>query len=532
MKSYAAADIRNIALAGHGGRGKTTLAEAMLYLAKASERLGRIGDGNTVMDFDPEEKRRLASVSLAVASLEWGGKKLNLLDSPGLFDFAGEMAQAMRASETALIVETAGDDYGVGTEKAMRAAKARGCAVFFAVTKCDAENRDFYKSFAAIRERHETQACPVVVPIMQGDAVVGYADFVTGKAYKYEKCKAVEIPFPDDGQIGDLHEIFRETVAGTDDALMEKYFEGEEFTPEELLEGLAKGVADGSIYPIYACAGYTADGVDLLLNGLAAISPAPRAEPGTENAEGVNAICFKTVADPYVGKMSFFKVVSGTLTAAEPAYNSRTGETERMGKIIYVRGGKQEDAAAIPAGDIGVVTKLSSFKTGDTLTGAKNPVALAGVDFPFPCLSMAVKVRKKGEEEKVAIGMSRLIEEDPTIKFEVNSETKEQVVSGLGDQHLDVVVSKLRTKFGVEVDLTVPRVAYRETIRKKVEKQGKHKKQSGGHGQYGDVYIRFEPCGEDFIFAEEVVGGTVPKQYFPAVEKGLRECVSKGFLAG
>ena len=532
MKSYTGADIRNIALAGHGGRGKTTLAEAMLYLAKASERLGRISDGNTVMDFDPEEKRRLASVSLSVAALEWGGKKLNLVDSPGLFDFAGEMAQAMRACETALIVETAGDDYGVGTEKAMRAAKARGCAVFFAVTKCDAENRDFYKSFAAIRERHETQACPVVVPIMQGDAAVGYVDFVTGKAYRYDKCKAVEMDVADDAQIEELREIFRETVASADDALMEKYFEGEEFTAEELTAGLKKGVAEGSLYPIYACAGYTAEGVDLLLDGLAAIAPAPKAEPGTENAEGVNAICFKTVADPYVGKMSFFKVVSGAVTAAEPAYNSRTGETERLGKILYVRGSKQEDAAAIPAGDIGVVTKLSSFKTGDTLTNAKNPVALAGIDFPAPCLSMAVKVRKKGEEEKVAAGMARLMEEDPTIHFEVNSETHEQVISGLGDQHLDVIISKLKAKFGVEADLSVPRVAYRETIRKKVEKQGRHKKQSGGHGQFGDVYIRFEPCDEDFVFAEEVVGGAVPRQYFPAVEKGLRECVARGFLAG
>jgi elongation factor G len=504
----------------------------MLYLGKASERLGRVGDGNTVMDFDPEEKRRLASVSLAVASLEWGGKKLNLLDTPGLFDFAGEVSGAVRASETALIVENAGDDYGVGTEKAVRAAKARGCALFFAVTKCDAENRDFYKSFAAIRARHETQACPVVVPVMRGDAAVGYVDFVAGKAYKYEKFKAVEMAVPEDAQIQELLEIFRETVASADDALMEKYFEGEDFSPEELRAGLAQGVAAGDIYPVYACAGYTAEGVDLLLNGLAAAAPTPQAEPGTENTEGVNAICFKTVADPYVGKMSFFKVVSGTLTAAEPAYNSRTGETERMGKIIYVRGGKQEDAAAIPAGDIGVVTKLGSFRTGDTLTNAKNPVALAGVDFPSPCLSMAVKVRKKGEEEKVAIGMTRLIEEDPTIHFEVNHETHEQVISGLGDQHLDVIVSKLKTKFGVEVDLAIPRVAYRETIRKKVEKQGKHKKQSGGHGQYGDVYIRFEPCEEDFIFAEEVVGGTVPRQYFPAVEKGLRECVAKGFLAG
>jgi len=530
LKSYPAENIRNIALAGHGGRGKTTLAEAMLYIAKASDRLGRVGDGNTVMDYDAEEKKRLASVSLAVAALEWGGNKLNLLDSPGMFDFAGEVAQAVRASESVLIVEAAGDDYGVGTEKAFKAASVRDCAVFFAVSKCDMEHHDFFKSFAEIRGRHETQACPVVVPVMNGDAVAGYADFLSGKAYKYEKGKAAEIPFPENDQIEELREVFKETVASADDALMEKYFEGEDFTPEELTAGLKAGIAARAIFPVYACSGYSTDGVDLLLNGLSALTPAPSNEGITDS--GLNAICFKTIADPFVGKMSFFKVVTGSIAASEPAFNARTGEAERMGKVIAVKGGKQEDVAAIGAGDIGVVTKLSSFKTGDTLSNAKNPQTLAGVAFPSACLSMAAKVRKKGEEEKVSSGMARLIEEDPTLQFENNRETHEQVISGLGDQHLDVVASKLKNKFGVEIDLAVPRVPYRETIRKKVEKQGKHKKQSGGSGQYGDVYIRFEPCDEDFIFDEEVVGGTVPKQYFPAVEKGLRECIAKGFLAG
>ena len=531
MKSYPAANIRNIALAGHGGRGKTTLAEAMLYLAKASDRLGRVGDGNTVMDADAEEKKRLASISLGLAPLEWADCKINLLDTPGLFDFAGEVAQAVRAAESVVIVEAAGQDYSVGAEKAYKAASARETAVFFAITKCDAENTDFFKTFNAIREVHETQACPVVVPIIQNDAVAGYADFVSGKAYAYNKGKPSEIPFPEDDQIEELREIFKETVASADDALMEKFFEGEEFTAEEIAAGLAKGVADGSIYPVYALAGYSTDGVDLFLNGIAATAPAPTNE-GVEDS-GLNAICFKTVADPFVGKMSFFKVVTGTLAASEPAYNARTGEAERMGKVISLKGSKQEDVASITAGDIGAVTKLGSFKTGDTLSNAKNPQTLKGITFPAPCLNMAVKVRKKGEEEKVSIGMTRLMEEDQTLGFEINKETNEQVVSGLGDQHLDVVSSKLKNKFNVEVDLVVPRVAYRETIRKTVNKQGKHKKQTGGSGQYGDVHIRFEPCEEDFIFsADEVVGGTVPRQFFPAVEKGLRESVAKGFLAG
>ncbi len=537
LKAYSASNIRNIALAGHGGHGKTSLAEAMLYLAKATDRLGRIADGNTVMDYDAEEKRRLASVSLAFAALEWNGSKLNLLDTPGLFDFAGELCEGVRAAETVLIVDAAGDDYSVGTEKAFKAASARNCAVAFAVTKCDAENHDFYKTFAALQEEHGSKICPVVVPIQQGELTTGYVDFLSGKAYKYDKGKATEIPLPADDQIDEMREIFKEAASSGDDDLIEKFLMEEELTPDELTFGLAAGMKSGSVYPVFACGSYTTEAVDLLLNGLAAAAPnaaekAGEGELACDEAGPLAAICFKTVADPFVGKMSFFKVVSGKVTADIPAFNARTGESERMGKMLSLRGGKQEDITAIPAGDIGVVTKLAGFRTGDTLCAPKAPVTLAGVVCPAPCLSMAVNVRKKGDEEKVASGMIRLQEEDLTCNFEANAETRELVISGLGEQHLDVITSKLRAKFGVEVDLTAPRVAYRETIRKKVEAQGRHKKQTGGHGQFGDVYIRFEPCEEDFIFAEEVVGGAVPRQYFPAVEKGLRDCITRGFLAG
>ncbi|MCL2446205.1 MAG: elongation factor G [Oscillospiraceae bacterium] len=524
-------NIRNIALAGHGGRGKTTLAEAMLYLAKATDRLGRVGDGNTTMDNDAEEKRRLASISLGLAPLNWNGTKINILDTPGLFDFAGEVAQAVRAAETTVIVDAAGHGYSVGTEKAFKAAAQRGTAVMFVLSKCDAEERDYMKTFNALREEHATEACPVVVPIMQGGKTTGYVDFSSGKAFKYEKGKASEIPMPDDADVEMLHEIFKETVAGADDALMEKFFEGEAFTAEEIAAGLAKGVAERTIFPVFALGGYSTDAVDLFLNAVAAITPAPTNEGVTDS--GLNAICFKTVADAFVGKMSYFKVVTGTLSASEPAYNARTEESERMGKIISLVGSKQSDVASIVAGDIGVVTKLTGFKTGDTLTNQKNPQTLQGISFPAPCLGMAAKARKKGEEEKIGTGMARLMEEDKTLKFEINKETNEQVILGLGDQHLDVVMSKLKNRFSVEIDLTIPRVAYRETIRKTVEKQGKHKKQSGGGGQYGDVHIRFTPCEEDFVFdSSEVVGGSVPKQFFPAVEKGLRESISRGFVAG
>ena len=539
MKIYNAKNIRNIAIAGHGGRGKTTLAEAMLFLSKASDRMGKVADGNTVMDFDAEEKKRKVSISTAVAPLEWKDTKINLLDTPGLFDFAGGLSEGVRAAEAVLIVAAAGAGYDVGAEKAYKAANQRGIAKMFAVTRCDAENTDFYKTFEALHEVHETELCPVVIPYMEGDKVKAYVNLATGKAFSYNGTKATEIAMPESDQIEEMKAVFNEVVASADDALMEKFFMEEPFTADEIQNGLCTGIAAGAIYPVFACAGLTGEAVDMLLDCLVSYAPnaADNAGEGDlkcdENGD-LAAICFKTVADPFVGKMSFFKVVSGKITSDAPAFCARTGETERMGKIITVRGGKQEDSTAIPAGDIGAVTKLAGFKTGDTLCSAKNPVELAPVNFPAPCLSMAVKTRKKGEEEKVTSGLQRLAEEDQTISYVTNKETREQVLSGMGEQHLDVIVSKLKSKFGVEVDLTVPRVAYRETIRKTVEKQGRHKKQSGGHGQFGDVYIRFEPIeGEDFVFtSDEVVGGAVPKNYFPAVEKGLRESIAKGMIAG
>lgn len=548
MKAYNAENIRNIVLAGHGGRGKTSLAEAMLYLSGSADRLGRIADGTTVLDSDPEEKKRKASVSTAVAYTQWKDTKINIIDTPGLFDFAGGMSEGMRAAECALIVTAAGCKYDVGAEKAFKAAEKRNIARMIVITKTDAENTNFYKTISLLREVHGNKICPVVVPYYDasGENVEAYVNLITKKAYKYENGKAVEVPTHADEFVDEMNSVLCEAVASTDDELMEKFFEGEEFTPEETIKGLKAGVADGSLYPVFGCSGYNLDAVDILLDGICSIAPA--ASVLTETAEDENgelvevkcdseaplaAICFKTIADPFVGKMSFFKVVSGVLKSDSQVVNMRTGESERMGKVVFVKGAKQEDAQSVPAGDIGIVTKLAGVKTGDTLCAPSRKLTLEKVEFPEPCLSMAVKVRKKGEEDKVAAGLARLMEEDPTISFVINKETREQVLSGLGEQHLDVIVSKLKSKFGVEVDLKVPKVAYRETIRKKVEVQGRHKKQSGGHGQFGDVFIRFEPCdSEDMIFAEEVFGGSVPKNFFPAVEKGLRDSMAKGVLAG
>ena len=538
MKAYDAKDIRNVAVAGHGSRGKTTLAEAMLYTAKATDRLGRVDEGTTVLDFDPEEKKRKATVSTSLACIEWKDTKINILDTPGLFDFAGGVSEGIRAAGSVLIVTGAGCEYDVGAEKALKAADDRGIAKMFAITRCDAENADFYKTFHAIKDAVGGAICPVIVPFMKDGKVDSYVNLASRKAFKYENGNATQVDMPEDSSIDEMLDILTEAVACSDEDMMDKYFNGESFTVKEIIKALNDGVNDGSVIPVYACSGYNLEAIDLLLDEIVYSVPSAADKAGEaglkcDNDGHLAAICFKTISDPFVGKMSFVKVISGKITADMSVYNPRTEATHRMGKMITLKGQKQYDADCIPAGDIGVITKLSGIRTGDTICSAKYPVELEGVKFPTPCISMAVKVDNKDDEEKAAAGITKICIEDPTISFEINKETREQVISGLGEQHLDVVVSKLKNKFGVDVKLTVPKVAYRESIRKRVEVQGRHKKQSGGHGQFGDVWIRFEPCGEDdLVFAEEVVGGSVPKNFFPAVEKGLRDSVKKGVLAG
>ena len=547
MKTFAVNNIRNVAIAGHTGKGKTALAEAMLYVAGVTDRLGRVADGNTIMDYDAEEKKRKCSISAAMCSLEWRDTKINVLDAPGKFDFAGGMAEAMRAADCALIVTSAGSGIDVGLEKAIKAADARNIAKFFAVTKVDSENRDFYKTFDILKNELGNKLCPVVVPYMNGPVCEAFVNLCSNKAYKYPNGRPVEIDIPSDANIEAMRAALEEAVATVDEALMEKFFEGEPLTKEEIIEGLTKGVETGEIYPVYALSATKVDGCDMLLDALVYSAPSPdKAKPETaetEDGEPVEieckadaplaAICFKTIADPFVGKMSFVKVLAGKITHDTPAFNARTGESQKMGKLVAVKGIKQEDISEIGLGDIGVITKLSGLATGDTICSAKNVLKLAPVDFPAPSLKMAVVVKKKGEEDKVASGLRKIMGEDPTVHFYSDEETKEMIIAGLGEQHLDIVVSKLKTKYGVEIDLKVPKVAYRETIRKSCQVQGRHKKQSGGSGQFGDVWVRFEPhTGDELIFETEVVGGSVPKNFFPAVEKGFQEAILKGPLAG
>ena len=546
MKTYAPDQIRNIALAGHASKGKTTLLEAMLHLAGATERAGKVADGNTVTDFDAEEKKRHISMASAVASVEYKSKKLNFIDTPGLFDFEQGAFEGLRAAETAVIVVSARSGLAVGAEKAFKNAGSRRMARVLVTTKMDDDRADFYKSFNGIVAKFGTAACPVVVPIISGGKVAAYYNMIDGKAYAYADGKRTESDAqPDDApRFEAVQAVFTEAVASADEELMEKYFEGVELTPEEKIRGLKAGVADGSIIPVFALSGLAETACDLLLDFLAEVCPAPKSEYAAD-ADGepieltpdpngpLAAICFKTVADPFIGKLSYFKVISGKITAATPAYNARTGKEERMGKLVSVFGAKQTDISELSAGDIGAVTKLSGFATGDTLCSAAQVVTLDGVHIPSATYAMAVEVAKKGEEEKVASGLSRLCEEDPSLHFGVNNETHQQILSGLGEQHLDVAMARLKSKFGVEATLVQPRVAYRETITMKVSAQGRHKKQSGGHGQFGDVFIEFEPYDtEELVFAERVVGGAVPKNFFPAVEKGLRESMQKGVLAG
>ena len=549
MRQYLAGKIRNVAIAGHGSSGKTSLAEALLFKAGATDRLGKVADGNTVCDFDVEEIRRKVSVSSAVAPFAWGSVKINLIDTPGLFDFAAGMYEGVRPAESVLIVVSARSGVTVGAQKAYKLADSMGKSKMFFVNKMDAEHADFYKVLEDLKASFGPSICPLVVPVVEDHKVQCYINLVDNKAYKYnEKGEPAEVAMPDiahrfEGLIGAISEA----VAETDEALFEKFFSGEQFTRDEIIKGIHNGVHTGAITPVLCGSAATLEGIDMLLDSL--VDHLPSAwEAGSETAQDASgepieiactdeaplaAYIFKTVADPFVGKLSYFKVVSGKLSGEVAPVNSRTGEQERLGKLIYMTGKKQEDTAFITAGDIGAVTKLSGAVTGDTLCDPKKIVSFERVEFPEPCLSMAVKVKNKGDEGKVAQGMQRLIEEDPSIGFEQNAETHQQVISGLGEQHLDVIVSKLKSKFGVDIGLTKPRVAYRETIRKPVKVQGKHKKQSGGHGQYGDVWIEFSPYdGEGLLFEENVFGGSVPKNFFPAVEKGLQDCVKHGILAG
>lgn len=541
MKQYSQQSIHNVALLGHGGSGKTTLADAVLCYGKATERIGKIADSTTVMDFDPEEKKRKTSVSTSVYALELGGHKLNIIDAPGLFDFAGGVSEALAAANSAVIAVSGKSGLTTGAKQSFQKARALKKAVAFFVGKLDSTHAHFYRVISSLVANYGAVICPVVIPYIENDEVKSYIDLITNKAYACDGLELKELRMPLSNEADEMRSMLLEAIATADDALMEKYFAGEEFTPEEIIEGLKKGVTAGEICPVFAGVQQTGAAVPLMVDTLLQILPSAadavcRFEDGEEKAfdeNGENALfVFKTIADPFVGKLSYFRVLSGKIKNDTRLINNRTGAEERLSKIMWLKGGKQEDAGEIIAGDIGSVSKLGNVLTGDTLS-VSGKLAAAAVDFPAPTISVAVYPKAKGDEEKITQAFSRLCEEDPTIKVYTDNETHEQILSALGEQHIDVIISRLKSKFGAEVELKKPKIAYRETIRKPVKVQGRHKKQSGGHGQFGDVWIEFEPCDSDeLVFEEKVFGGAVPKNFFPAVEKGLRDCTAKGVLAG
>ncbi|MBR4296526.1 MAG: elongation factor G [Clostridia bacterium] len=536
--------IRNVALLGHGGSGKTSLTEAMLFIAKCIDRLGKTPDGNTVSDYDAEEIKRGFSISTTIADLTWGDAKINVLDTPGYLGFVGEEMQGVRVADSAIIVLDGKSGVEVGTELAWDYAADIPKAFF--INKCDDPEADFERVFKGLHAKFGNALCPVFIPVRYGNNVV-MVDLMDMKAYEYKSDGSrTEVPMNVDFATlaSQYKDAFNEAIAQTSDDLLDKYFNGEEITHDEAVEALHTGIINGSIVPVYCGSSTKMWGIRALLDAIDHSFPRHTAKKfekaidadGFKNIEidpegSTSLFVFKTVVDPFVGKMSFFKVMNGSLKKDMSLKNNTSGASEKIAKIYTVRGKKQTEVAELACGDIGMLAKLSATNTGDTLTNEPD-LRYASVNYPEPNMCMALSPQAKGDEDKISQGITRLLEEDYTVKFENNAETKQMLIYGMGDIHLDVIVSKLKTRFGTSVKLDTPIIPYRETITRSVEVEGKYKKQTGGHGQYGHVKIRFSPGEEEgLVFTESTVGGSVPKNFHPAVEKGLQEAMAKG-IAG
>lgn len=547
MKEYSADKIRNIGFFGHGGEGKTTLTEAMLFNSGLIDRMGRVEDGSTVSDYDPEEIKRNFSIGLTLAPLEWKNTKLNIIDAPGFFDFYGEVTEAMELSDSAVIVVGAVSGLAVGAEKAMELSKKSKKARMIVINQMDRENANFIKVYDAIKEKYGPSIVAIQLPIIDGGKFTGYIDIITlkGKLFDGKTVKEIEAPAALISQAESMREALIEAAAESDEALMEKFFEGEELSEDEIMSGLRAGVSGGGITPIFSCAAQPNIGVCTLMDSFIDYLPTANtvnARPAVDKTgkeievkpDGKFAAqVIKTLADPFVGKISIFKIFSGSITSDLSAFNATSEKPEKPAAVSIMRGKKLINVDKLNAGDIGAMAKLQFTNTGDTICDASAVVKFAQIDFPRPCINLAVTSKKQGEEDKVITGINRLREEDPTIILDKNIETGDVLVGGLGEMHIDVICAKLKNKFNVEAQLSEPRIPYRETIRSTAEAEGKHKKQSGGSGQFGVVQMRFEPLASgDFEFVNAIVGGVVPKEYVPAVEKGTREAMVKGVLAG
>ncbi len=549
MKDYLSLDVRNVVLLGHSGAGKSTVAEACLHFTKAIDRFGKAGDGTTPLNFDAEEGKRSVSCYCHLAPVEWKNKKINFIDTPGYMDYEGEEVTGLTVGDNALIVVDAKEGVEPGTERAYKEAvgKKKLPTIFF-VNKIDDPNASFENTYSALRDKFGKSVIPFEMPIFKNGEVVGSVNILRNKAWYYDNHdEAQEVPSDMQEQVSAYYDEIAEAIAMTDDALMEKFFSGEKFDMHEVAKGLRIGVRSGDIHPVYCGSAINETGIERLMDLITEYFPS-YAEKGhihaanekgmnidleTNEHEALSAFVFKTIIDPFVGQVSYLKVMSGVLNSDSQVYNANKEVPEKIAQVYVVNGKYQIGVGKLFTGDIGAVVKLQNTSTNDTLCTTNKIVKFKPIEFPEPNLGYAIWPKTKADEDKLSVGIRNMCAEDKTIRLDKNPETHEQILYGLGDQHIDLILSKLKTKYKVEVETTVPTVQYRETIRGKAEAQGKYKKQNGGAGQYGDVWVRFEPTeSEDMVFAEEVFGGAVPKQYFPPVEQGLRDCMEKGVLAG
>ncbi len=536
--------VRNVVLVGHGGSGKTALAEALLYTAGVTTRMGKVEDGNTVTDFDPEEISRGSSVNLSLAPFEWNGIKINIIDSPGYSDFVGEVRAALRAADLALFVVSGVDGVEVQTEEIWRMAGDEGIARAIFINKLDRERASYSRVLSQLKETFGTPIAPIQVPIGSEAQLRGVANLVGGQAFLYDggpKATKSAVPADMEDQVEELHTALVEAVVETDDEMLERYFEGEEPDGDELIRGTHTGMIAGAAFPVLCGSATALIGIDRLAQFIVDYGPSPAERPAPPMSHGelpdegpVVAYVFKTMSDPYVGRISMFRVFRGRLELDAELENARLGTKGRMHNLFTMRGKEHEDVKEIVAGDIAAVAKLETVLTGDTLRSPGTTAVIEPVAMPRPSMSLAISPRSQADEEKLSTALQRIVEDDPTLLIERRADTNQTVLSGLGDAHLDVTVSRMASRFGVDVDTALPRIPYRETIKGTADVEGKHKKQSGGRGQFGVAYLRFAPLpvGSGYEFVDEVKGGSIPRQYIPAVDRGVREALERGILAG
>ncbi|MBI2864865.1 MAG: elongation factor G [Chloroflexi bacterium] len=549
MKNYRTDQLRNVGLFGHGGAGKTSLAEAMLFDAGAITRLGKVDEGNTTSDFDPDEVRRRISINLSVVPVEWNGFKLNVLDTPGYADFVGEVKEAVRVADGALFLVDAVAGVEIGTGLTWGYADEQQLPRLVLVNKIERENADFYRAVDSLQSAFGSKCMPIQIPIGSQSSFDGIVDLIKMKAYTGPKSQEGPVPGDLEGQARSLREKLIESVAETDDALITKYLEGEELSEPEIRKALQAGTAAGQLVPIVVGSALTNRAVTAVMDAIVEFLPSPvvrgaiqATNPQTQKEESVEpattsplaALVFKTMADPYVGKLTYFRVYSGAMSSDSHVWNSTKAREERVGQLFIMRGKTQEPVQMLEAGDIGAVAKLAETNTGDTLCAKEHLLVLASINFPQPLFSAAIQPKTKVDMDKLGPALARIVEEDPTLSVHRDPDTAETILSGIGESHIDVSVEKMRRKFGVDVKTDLPRVSFKETITAPAKAEYKHKKQTGGHGQYGHVFLDLEPLprGSGFEFVDKVVGGSVPKNYIPAVEKGVNEALTEGVVAG